>query len=110
MNMHVIDIEQIVREEVRKLVNLQVKKTTTSTKTSAPSTVPPSRPSRKGSRVAAVRALGLNETYTFRCPKGKNLYNFRNSADETARYVGRRYGAKYRTHRVDGGLQVTRVG
>lgn len=107
MNMYVIDIEQIVREEVRKLVNLQVKKTTTSTKTSS---VPPSRPSRKGSRVAAVRALGLNETYTFRCPKGKDLGNFRNSADETARYVGRRYGAKYRTHRIDGGLQVTRVG
>ena len=107
MNMYVIDIEQIVREEVRKLVNLQVKKTTKSTKTSS---VPPSRPSRKGSRVAAVRALGLNETYTFRCPKGKDLGNFRNSADETARYVGRRYGAKYRTHRIDGGLQVTRVG
>ena len=32
MNMYVIDIEQIVREEVRKLVNLQVKKTTTSTR------------------------------------------------------------------------------
>jgi hypothetical protein len=107
MNMYVIDIEQIVRDEVRKLVNLQVKKTTTSTKTSS---VPPTRASRKNTRVATIRALGLNETYTFRCPKGKNLGNFRNSADETARYVGRRYGAKYRTHRIDGGLQVTRVG
>jgi len=107
MNMYVIDIEQIVRDEVRKLVNLQVKKTTTSTKTSSAKTQPPSR---KNTRVATIRALGLNETYTFRCPKGKNLGDFRNSADETARYVGRRYGAKYSTHRIDGGLQVTRVG
>jgi hypothetical protein len=105
MNMYVINIEQIVRDEVRKLVNLQVKKTTTSTKTKTSAS-----PSRKKTRVDVIRGLAVNETYTFRCPKGKDLGNFRNSADETARYVGRRYGAKYSTHRIDGGLQVTRVG
>jgi len=90
-----IDIEKIVREEVRKLVGLEIQKTKTT--------------SRKKTRVDVIRGLGVNESYTFRCPKGKVLSNFRNSTDETARYVGRRYGAKYRTHRVDGGLQVTRV-
>lgn len=95
MNMHVIDIEKIVREEVRKLVGLEIQKSTST--------------SRRKTRVDVIRGLAVNESHTFRCPKGKSLGNFRNSADETARYVGRRYGAKYRTHRVDGGLQVTRV-
>jgi hypothetical protein len=103
MNMYVIDIEQIVRDEVRKLVlaNLAPKPTP---KAAAPAV------RQKKTRVSIIHALGVNETHTFRCPKGKALNKFREVADQTARYVARRYGAKYRTHRIDGGLQVTRVG
>ena len=103
MNMYVIDIEQIVRDEVRKLVlaNLAPKPTP---KAAAPTV------RQKKTRVSIIHALGVNETHTFRCPKGKALNKFRDSADGVTRYVARRYGAKYRTHRIDGGLQVTRVG
>lgn len=103
MNMYVIDIEQIVRDEVRKLVlaNLALKPTP---KAAAPAV------RQKKTRTDVIRGLSVNETHTFRCPKGKSLGNFRDSADGVTRYVARRYGAKYRTHRIDGGLQVTRVG
>ena len=103
MNMYVIDIEQIVRDEVRKLVlaNLAPKPTP---KAAAPAV------RQKKTRVSIIHALGVNETHTFRCPKGNALNKFRDSADGVTRYVARRYGAKYRTHRIDGGLQVTRVG
>lgn len=101
MNMYVIDIEKIVRDEVRKAIAAALENVRS---------VPPTQTSRKKqTRVDIIRNLGLNESYTFRCPKGKVLSNFRDSADGLARYVGRRYGARYRTHRVDGGLQVTRI-
>jgi hypothetical protein len=103
MNMQVIDIEKIVREEVRKLVlaNLAPKSTP---KATAPSV------RQKKTRVSIIHALGVNETHTFRCPKGKALDKFREVADQTARYVSRRYGGKYSANRIEGGLQVTRVG
>ena len=103
MNMYVIDIEQIVRDEVRKLVlaNLAPKSTP---KAAAPAV------RQKKTRVSIIHALGVNETHTFRCPKGKALNKFREVADQTARYVARRYGGKYSANRIEGGLQVTRVG
>lgn len=105
MNMHVIDIEQIVRDEVRKLVLANLALAPKSTPKAAAPAV-----RQKKTRVDVIRGLSVNETHTFLCPKGKILGKFRESADGVARYVARRYGAKYRTHRVDGGLQVTRVG
>ena len=104
MNMYVIDIEQIVRDEVRKLVLANLAPKPTPKKAAAPAV------RQKKTRVSIIHALGVNETHTFRCPKGKALNKFREVADQTARYVARRYGGKYSANRIEGGLQVTRVG
>ena len=109
--MYIIDIEKIVREEIRKLVSASVAQQTTpniTPKSVSKEASPAVR--QKKTRVDVIRGLSVNETHTFRCPKGKALNKFRDSADGVTRYVARRYGAKYRTHRIDGGLQVTRVG
>lgn len=112
-----VDIERIVREEVRKILleKMQLEVSVGGSTKNKPqlhanlSSDGVIDSAQKATKTSVLLSIPVGNTYTFVCPRKVNVKLFRERMGAVVQYVKKQYGNRYSTHRVENGLEITRV-